>query len=40
MDEAGDPLQVLSGLVHGVVSGVGTGGMVVGLHQAFAEAVL
>ncbi len=30
--------QVPGGLVHGVVSGVGTGGTVVGLYQAFAEA--
>lgn len=30
--------QIPGGLVHGVVSGVGTGGTVVGLYQAFAEA--
>lgn len=30
--------QVPGGLVHAVVSGVGTGGTVVGLYQAFAEA--
>lgn len=30
--------QVPGGLVHGVVSGVGTGGTIVGLYQAFAEA--
>ncbi|XXF79070.1 cysteine synthase family protein [Myxococcaceae bacterium GXIMD 01537] len=30
--------QVPGGLVHGVVSGVGTGGTIVGLYQAFVEA--
>ncbi|RKH41008.1 PLP-dependent cysteine synthase family protein [Corallococcus sicarius] len=30
--------QIPGGLVHGVVSGVGTGGTIVGLYQAFAEA--
>ncbi len=30
--------QVPGGLVHGVVSGVGTGGTIVGLYQAFLEA--
>jgi cysteine synthase A len=30
--------QVPGGLVHGVVSGVGTGGTIVGLHHAFLEA--
>jgi cysteine synthase len=30
--------QVPGGLVHGVVSGVGTGGTIVGLYSAFAEA--
>jgi cysteine synthase len=30
--------QVPGGLVHGVVSGVGTGGTIVGLYQAFREA--
>lgn len=30
--------QIPGGLVHGVVSGVGTGGTVVGLYQAFLEA--
>lgn len=29
--------QIPGGVVHGVVSGVGTGGTIVGLHKAFAE---
>ena len=39
VDRAGDPrADARAALVHAVVSGVGTGGTMVGLYEAFAEA--